>query len=95
MDQMLRAFRKASRTARAPAVAAALLVGVAGAGRRVLAATAAHGIGLDAVATALGVSPWSLQRWARTVAAPCPRFRDVRSSRRHDRHDQMPVGWCR
>ncbi len=37
----------------------------------------ASGVRLDAVAAALGVAPWSLQRWIRTMPAPRPRFRDV------------------
>jgi len=35
------------------------------------------GVGLDAVAAALGVAPWSLRRWVQTAAAPRPGFRDV------------------
>ena len=35
------------------------------------------GVRLDAVAAALGVAPWSLQRWIRRARAPRPRFRDV------------------
>lgn len=37
----------------------------------------ASGVRLDAVAAALGVAPWSLQRWIRAAPAARPGFRDV------------------
>ncbi len=37
----------------------------------------ARGVGLDAVAAALGVAPWSLQRWIRAAPGSRRRFRPV------------------
>jgi transposase-like protein len=79
MDQILQAFRKAAaaeQRGRRPLqrrYSQALRAQAVEYWRR----QQASGVRLDVAATALGVAPWSLQRWIRTAPAPRPRFRDV------------------